>query len=112
MSKNVSCNAHSLNLVVNDAAKCSIDAVYFFDLVQRVYVFYSRSTRRWAVLKHHVKQLNVKPLSSTRWESRIDALSPLRFELGGVYDGLIEISEDATYTAVMLIYVQNVSIIP
>ena len=37
----VPCNAHSLNLVVDDAAKCCLEATLFFDLVQ-VYMYISR----------------------------------------------------------------------
>jgi len=35
----VPCCAHTLNLAVNDVAKCCFEATAFFDLVQRVYVF-------------------------------------------------------------------------
>ncbi|XP_065264296.1 zinc finger MYM-type protein 1-like [Emys orbicularis] len=90
--------AHSLNLVVNDAAKCCLEATVFFDLVQRVYVYLSASTHRWEVLTYHVSNLTVKPLSETRWESRIDALKPLRCQLGDIYDALIEIYDDTTLT--------------
>ncbi|CAM5104996.1 unnamed protein product [Natator depressus] len=38
----IPCNAHSLNLVVNDAARCYLEARSFLDLVQRVYVFFLR----------------------------------------------------------------------
>ena len=41
----VPCNTHTLNLVVNDAAKCCLEATAFYDLVQRIYVFFSASTR-------------------------------------------------------------------
>ncbi|XP_069502679.1 zinc finger MYM-type protein 1-like [Ambystoma mexicanum] len=94
----VPCSAHSLNLVVNDAAKCCLEATAFFDMVQRTYVYFSGSTHRWEVLKRHVKNLTLKPLSDTRWESRIHALNPLRYQLGDVYDALVEISNDTTQT--------------
>lgn len=32
----VPCSVHSLNLVINDAAKCCLEATFFFDLVQYV----------------------------------------------------------------------------
>ena len=35
----------------------------------------------------------LKPLSKTRWESRIDALKLLRYQLGDIYDALINISD-------------------
>ncbi|CAM5127044.1 unnamed protein product [Eretmochelys imbricata] len=94
----VPCSAHSLNLIVNDAARCGLEASSFFDLVQRVYVFFSGSTCHWESLTCNVNSLTVKPLSQTRWESCIDALKPLHCELGNIYDALIEISDDTTFT--------------
>ncbi|XP_046745549.1 zinc finger MYM-type protein 1-like [Diprion similis] len=88
----VPCSCHSLNLVVHDAAAASGETVGFFDIIQQLYVFFSGSTMRWDVLKRHITSLTVKAVSTTRWESRIDALKPLRFQLGEVYDALIEIS--------------------
>lgn len=94
----VPCYAHSLNLVVNDAARSSKDGVMYFAIVQRIYNFLSGSTRRWAVLKDHLKaHLTVKPLSNTRWESRIEAVRPFRYSPGEIYDSLYEISQDSSY---------------
>lgn len=90
----VPCCSHSLNLVVNDSANCSLDAVKFFGIVQNLYVFVSSSTTRWHIYKKNVPNLTLKPLSETRWESRIDALKPLKNNLGDIYEALIEISED------------------
>ncbi|XP_053561928.1 zinc finger MYM-type protein 1-like [Bombina bombina] len=94
----VPCNAHSLNLVVNDAARCCLEATTFFGLVQQIYNYFSTSTKRWQVLISHISDLGitVKPLSETRWESRIDALKPLRYHFGNIYDALIEIFEDTS----------------
>lgn len=36
----VPCSAHSLNLVVNDAVKSSKEAIEFFDIIQKVNVFF------------------------------------------------------------------------
>nr|XP_032662339.1 uncharacterized protein LOC116840081 [Chelonoidis abingdonii] len=41
----------------------------------------------------------VKPLSETKWESRIDALKPLRYHLGDISDALVDIHDDTTLTA-------------
>ncbi|CAH2314604.1 zinc finger MYM-type 1-like [Pelobates cultripes] len=95
----VPCSAHSLNLVVNDAAMCCRDASTFFGILQKIYVFLSGSTNRWDVLKKHVSKLTVKPLSDTRWSSRIDAIRPFRFHVGEVYDTLIEIGGDMNFAA-------------
>ncbi|KAK4871666.1 hypothetical protein RN001_015790 [Aquatica leii] len=68
----------------------------FFFLIQELFVFFSASTKRWSILKSNlcnVTNLTLKPLSDTRWSSRIDAITPLRYQLGEVYDALFEISE-------------------
>lgn len=90
----VPCSSHSLNLIVNDAAKCCLTATSFFCVVQNLYVFFTGSTQRWKVLMRHLPALTLKPLSDTRWESRIDALLPLRYQLSEVHDALMDIVED------------------
>ena len=92
----VPCSSHTLNLVVNDAASCCTEATAFFDVIQRLYVFFAASPRRWDILKRHIPPLTIKPLSDTRWSSRIDALTPIRYQLPHVYDALFEITEDST----------------
>ncbi|KAF0685712.1 zinc finger MYM-type protein 1-like, partial [Aphis craccivora] len=87
----IPCSAHSLNLVINDAVKSSRDAISFFDTIQKVYVFFSASTIRWQVLLKYITNLTLKPLSETRWESRIDALKPFRHHIGDIYDALFDI---------------------
>ncbi|XP_047132433.2 zinc finger MYM-type protein 1-like [Hydra vulgaris] len=94
----VPCSAHTLNLVVNDAANCCLMATSFFDIVQRVYVYFLSSTHRLVVFTSHQPTLTVKPLSETRWESRIEAIKPLRYELGKIYDALLEIADDTSLT--------------
>lgn len=42
----VPCAAHSLNLVVNDAAKSSLEVTNFFGIIQEIYGFFSASTYR------------------------------------------------------------------
>lgn len=90
----VPCSAHSLNLVVNDAVKSSKEAIEFFDIIQKVYVFFSASVNRWKVLLDHITNLTLKPLSQTRWESRIEALKPFRHQIGEIYDALFDIVQD------------------
>lgn len=95
----VPCAAHSLNLVVNDAAKSSLEIVNFFSIVQEIYVFFSASTARWQILAKEVPTLTLKPLSNTRWESRVEAIKALRFNLGKVYDALFTIYFDRSKDA-------------
>ena len=46
------------------------------------------------MLTCHVVDLTVKPLGEIRWESRIDALKPIRYQLGAEYDAFMEIFDD------------------
>lgn len=92
----VPCSAHSLNLVVNDAANVTHETVNFFNIIQEIYVFFSSSTKRWSVICKHLPDLKLKALSATRWSSRIDAVKPLRYNLGKVFDALLEISGDSS----------------
>jgi hypothetical protein len=93
----IPCSSHSLILVVNDAAMSSRDTVLFFGVVQKIYDFLSASPHHWSVLKKHVTQLAVKPLSDTRWESRVDSVRPFRYQAGEIYDILYDISQEMSY---------------
>lgn len=86
----VPCSAHTLNLVVNDSASCCVEGITFFDIIQHLYVFFSSSTQRWALLKKHITGFTLKSLSETRWASRIDALKPLRYHLKEVIAALYD----------------------
>ena len=90
----VPCSSHSLNLVVNDAAKSNIATVSFFGVIQQLYLFFSSSTDRWSVLTKFVTSLTLKKVCNTRWESRIDSIRPIRYQLGEIYDALISIKEN------------------
>lgn len=45
----VPCSSHSLNLVVNDAAKATHEVINFFSIIQHLYNFFSASTNRWDI---------------------------------------------------------------
>ncbi|KAF2886394.1 hypothetical protein ILUMI_19779 [Ignelater luminosus] len=49
--------------------------------------------------KKYVSQLTLKPLSATRWSSRVETLKPLRFQLCEIYDALFQIIEDVNRDA-------------
>ena len=61
------------------ASSCS-DAVSFFGILQRIYVF-TASTQRWTILK---------PLSDTLWECRIESVKAVRYQTAEIRDALIE----------------------
>ena len=89
----VPCSCHCLNLVLGDMAKSSVTAVTFFGIVQQIYLLFSASVQRWQVLKSHVKSFTLKPLSETRWECRVDSVKAIRYQIGDIYDALIDLSE-------------------
>lgn len=91
----VPCGCHSLNLLLGDMAKSSVIAKSFFGIVQQIYVLFSASVQRWQILKQHVKNLTVKPLSDTRWECKVDSVKAIRYQIGDIYDALVEVSETA-----------------
>ena len=88
------CACHNYNLVVADMAKTCPDALTFFGIVQRVYTIFSASTKRWSLLKKYVSNLSLKPLCATRWESRIDSVKALRYQLPDVCDALDELADE------------------
>uniref|UniRef100_A0A2S2PYQ8 Zinc finger MYM-type protein 1 n=1 Tax=Sipha flava TaxID=143950 RepID=A0A2S2PYQ8_9HEMI len=87
------CAAHNLNLVLCDAAKNSTIAITFFGIIRRVYTLFSASTYRWSIIKKHCTIFTVKQWSETRWESRINSVKALRFQLSSILNALEEVSE-------------------
>lgn len=88
----VPCAAHSLNLLLKDAAETSSTAKLFYGTIERVYTVFSASTGRWDILKKHCSK-SVKRWAETRWESRFDAVKAIRYQLNEIIDALGEVSE-------------------
>lgn len=79
---------------MNDAASTGA-AVDFFSFFNHILVFLSGSTGRWDILRKHLENrsnLTPKPICTTRWPSRIDAVKPLRNNADKIIDALKEIS--------------------
>lgn len=91
----VPCGSHTLNLVVGDAAKSSVTSISFFGLLQRLYSLFSSSVHRWSILTEHVKNFTPKALSTTRWESRVEAIKAVRYQLPEIVDALTALKEYA-----------------
>nr|XP_018910091.1 PREDICTED: uncharacterized protein LOC109039167 [Bemisia tabaci] len=92
----VPCSGHSLQLVGTGAADSSPESVEFFLLEQNVYVFFSASTERWAVLIRHLPEdaYTVKALSDTRWSARSDASKAIFKSYREIISALTEIGEN------------------
>ncbi|XP_026046168.1 zinc finger MYM-type protein 1-like [Astatotilapia calliptera] len=91
----VPCGAHTLNLVVADAAKSSPDALGYFGHLAKLFKLLSASTHRWGVLLKHVKT-TLKSWAETRWESRIKSIEAVRYQARQVREALLEVRETAT----------------
>ena len=95
----VPCGAHTLNLVVCDAAKRSVDAMSYFGVLQKLYILFSASTQRWAILKKHAS-ITLKMWSETRWESKIKSVEPMRYQGAAVREALIEVRDNTKDPAI------------
>ncbi|CAN1168171.1 Zinc finger MYM-type protein 1 [Linum perenne] len=88
-----SCASHSLNLTLCDMANSCGKARDFFEIVQRIYTIFANSNKRWLILKNNVKDLTLKPLSSTRWESRVESVKAIRFQILEVREALLQVAD-------------------
>lgn len=94
----VPCGCHSLNLVLCDAARSSLKSVTMFGVIQRLYTLFSASVKRWDILTDHVKDLTLKEHGDTRWESRIESVKAVRYQISGIHDALLTLAEKTKKT--------------
>ncbi|KAG6413837.1 hypothetical protein SASPL_126552 [Salvia splendens] len=95
------CACHSLNLTLCDMAKSCAKAASFFGIVQRIYILFSGSTKRWNVLLDHILALSQLQQASdlelsdkTDANNLLKALGSFEFILGMVirYDILFAVN--------------------
>ncbi|XP_072146316.1 uncharacterized protein [Setaria viridis] len=77
-------------------AKSSKIAISFFGVIQRIYCLFACSTKRWKFLTDNVERFTMKPLSDTRWESRIKSVQPIRYQASQIISALKEVERTAT----------------
>jgi hypothetical protein len=92
----MSCVAHSPDLTLSDMANSCKTVVSFFGVMQRIYCLFARSTKRWKILFDNVERFTVKPLSDTRWESRVKSVQPIRYQTPQIISALKELERVAT----------------
>nr|XP_023667508.1 uncharacterized protein LOC111843829 [Paramormyrops kingsleyae] len=103
----VPCGAHTLNLVVADAAKSSPDALGYFGHLTKLFKLFSASTHRWDVLLKYVN-ITLKPWAETSWESRIKSIEAVRYQAGQIRVALLEVRE-ATADLVVRVEAQSLA---
>ena len=91
----VPCAAHTMNLVISDAAKSSTVAIGYFGYLQRLFCFFSAAIQRWDILLKHVK-LTLKSWSDVRWESRLQSVIAVRSQVKEVREALLEARQAVT----------------
>ncbi len=95
----VPCGSNTLNLVVCDAAKGSVDAMSYFGVLHKLYTLFSASSQRWAILKNHVS-ITLKMWAETSWESKVKRVEPMRYQGAAVREALIEVRDNTKDPAI------------
>ncbi len=94
----IPCCSHSLNLLLSDEASSNRKCLTFFGTRQRLYTIFSSSAKRWDILKEFV-EIALKPLSDTKWETKLDSVKALHFQLRGALDALEKLEKVSCLTA-------------
>ncbi|GBP00584.1 hypothetical protein EVAR_76879_1 [Eumeta japonica] len=72
-----SCSNHSLNLCGVHAFACVPSSVTCFEIVEKLYSFFSSSTQKWQLLKKKTGK-NLKRLSDTRWSAHYKSVKVVK----------------------------------
>uniref|UniRef100_H2ZWX0 DUF4371 domain-containing protein n=1 Tax=Latimeria chalumnae TaxID=7897 RepID=H2ZWX0_LATCH len=81
----VHCIAHNLNLTLNDSVRGIPEVKHFYDVIERLYTFFSHSIKCWAMLSSFASTLELssnitlKRLFPTRRSSQYESLLAFRF---------------------------------
>uniref|UniRef100_A0A3B3RTZ4 HAT C-terminal dimerisation domain-containing protein n=1 Tax=Paramormyrops kingsleyae TaxID=1676925 RepID=A0A3B3RTZ4_9TELE len=95
----VHCAAHNLNLVLNDAVKNISEMERFYETIEHIYTFFGNSIKRWTMLTGIVTtdgsdhpNVTLKRLCPTRWSSRFESLSAIRYRYVDLMKALTKIA--------------------
>jgi len=101
----VPCAGHSLNLVGVHTVESCLEAINFFGFLQKLYVFFSSSPRKWNIFKEFLNAGNsmqkvvLKSLSSTRWSCHAESCKSLLKNYDSIIGALNEIANNDTEPA-------------
>uniref|UniRef100_H3A5Y3 DUF4371 domain-containing protein n=1 Tax=Latimeria chalumnae TaxID=7897 RepID=H3A5Y3_LATCH len=87
----VHCAAHNLNLTLNDSVRGIPKVKHYYDVIERLYTFFSHSIKRWAIIFIRFYNITLKRLCPTRWSSRYESLLALRFRYLDIMKALTKI---------------------
>lgn len=88
----IPCAAHCLNLSGVHAASANVKVQSFFDVIQKIYTFFVKSTTRWKMLMETLK-ISLKGHSDTRWASKAQAVKAMNSQIKEVFKVLQNISD-------------------
>ncbi|XP_022160849.1 zinc finger MYM-type protein 1-like, partial [Myzus persicae] len=80
----IPCAAHCLNLSGVHAASANVKVQFFFDVIQKIYTFFVKSTTRWKILMDTLK-ISLKGHSDTRWASKAQAVKAMNSQIKEVF---------------------------
>ena len=90
----IPCQAHRCNTVVEHACESSHIIQELFNILQQLYVFFSGSTKRHAVIAKHLKTvencIQLRNLSKTRWTARAESINAVWTSLEVIVEALEE----------------------
>uniref|UniRef100_A0A087X3D0 TTF-type domain-containing protein n=1 Tax=Poecilia formosa TaxID=48698 RepID=A0A087X3D0_POEFO len=101
----VPCAAHTLNLVGVNSVNCCFETADFFQFVQNLFNFCSKSTARWKVVTDGLqpnanKRIEtLKSLSNTRWAAHADATQAVHINYANIQKSLKNIVNDTNQNA-------------
>ena len=100
------CDNHSLNLCGVHASNVEPELATFFDAVERLWTFFSRSSSRWSILKEALGCL-IKQECETRWSARAGAVEVIYKNYSKIVSVLEEMNELAAYVVLSAITSYN-----
>jgi hypothetical protein len=102
------CSCHSLNLTLCDMAKTCGNAKDFFGIIQRIYIIFAKSTKRWQILKDNITWLTLKSVSPTRWESHVESVKAIRFQYADIQEALLQVPIFSYFSNIVIPWISTI----